>query len=254
MKKLPYILLPLLLAGCATQGGFVNGLWSKMFGRKAEAVAKTEVKADKLEDKEVTAAHVEVVKTGILLDAAKAENPESRPVAMAARTNQNAGELLNHRDPLSVATVDEAVAVARGLISSESDARAKAERAQATAEGANRQLSEELTKTRNDLKKLSAERDEEARNNLALANELRTERVVKWAGMAGSALLGLAAIAYRLNIGRFQDAAATVLSNIQAKHGAEAAATARTAFDTILHTGEQKGVAKAFFALQQTKT
>lgn len=253
MRRAVIIFPLLLLPGCATQGNFVNGLWSKMFGRKAEAVAKTEVKADKLEDREVTAAHVEVVKTGTLLAAAATEHPDSRPVAMASRTNQNAADLLNHRDPLSVATIDGAVSIARGLLSAETAARAHAESAQATAEGTNRQLSEQLSQTRVELKKLSAERDAEARNNLSLANQLRTERFYKYACAAASTILGLAAIAYRLNIGRFQGAAASVLDRIKAQHGDAAADTARTALDTVLHTGEQRGVAKAFFALQQAK-
>lgn len=241
MRRAVSILPLLLVAGCATSGGVVQSFWSSIFGRKAAAVQKAEAKQGTLEDKAVTAAQVEVIKTGVALAAAD----DSLPVEVARRTNANAAALLNQREALSVAVQDDAVATAKGLL-----ARAEAaERSQQATEATNRTMSAQLASVRAELKKLATERDEEARKNLTLANELRSATVVKWAGVAGSTLLGLLAIAYRLNIGRLQTAAGEVLAHVQEKHGKDAADAARSVAGVVLHTGEQKGVYKVFSTL-----
>lgn len=238
-----------LTAGCTSTSSW-NPL-NAWFGRKANAEAKTEAKASAVEDKSVTAAQVEVVKTGVALAAAAVEHPESRPVQVAQRTNANAAALLNQREALSVAAHDEAVATAQGLLSAETAKREAAEKAQAQTEARNRDMGEQLEKLRGQLKQLSKERAEEAAKNLALANELRAATIWKWAGTAGSVLLGLAAVAYRLNLGRFQTGAAEVLARLKQTHGDEVAGTARSVLDAVLHTGEQKAVFRAFTAISQ---
>jgi len=239
------VAIALCFTGCSSTGGF-NPLRS-WFGRKAAAEQKAEVKAGVLEDKTVDAAQVEVVKTGIALEAA----PPSRPVEVAKRTNDNAEALLNQRKPLNAATLAEVKTTVAGLLSVETAKREAAEKAQLATEKQNQTLSQELEQTRADLKELAKARAVEAANNLELANQLRWANIVKYAGIAASTLLSLAVIAYRLNIGRLQTGAAEVLAKLQASHP-EAATTARSALDAILHTGEQRGVAKAFFNLTQS--
>lgn len=243
MKRAAIFLALLMLSGCASNTMLtkLNPLnWGK--GRAAQSEAKAEVKRDTMEDKAVKAAQVEVVKTGVLLTAARVENPASVPVAAALRTNANAADLLNQREPLDAATKADAVAIAQGLaIRAE-----KAEQAQASAEAGNRRMALDLDAVRVELKALKVKADTEAANSLAMAKELNNERLMKYGGMALSGALGLLAIAYRLNIGRLQTGAGEVLARLQQQHGDAVAGTARNALDAVLHTGEQKGVFKAF--------
>lgn len=237
------VLFLVILPGCAS-----NTLLTKLnplnlfMGHSAKKEAKTAVKQAGIEDKAVKAAQVEVVKTGVLLSAAQVENPQSVPVAAAVRTNANAADLLNQREPLDAATKADAVAIAQGLaIRAE-----KAEKAQAEVESTNRRMALDLEAVRVELKALKAKADTEASNSLAMAKELNNERLMKYGGMGLSLALGLLSIAYKLNIGRLQTGAGEVLAKLQQAHGDAVAGTARNALDAVLHTGEQKGVFKAF--------
>lgn len=250
-KVVAALLALILLGGCASASKFLtkaNPLnWGS--GRAAKAEAKAEVKKDGLEESFVQRAQVEVVKTGAAIAVARVENPESRPVEIAERTNANAAALLNQRAPLDVATAQAALDTVKGLLSAESKAREKAERAQIVSEEGNRELSSALDSTRKELDKLKAKADAEAMNNLELARELNNERMMKYGAAGLSVALGLLSVAYRLNIGRLQSGAAEVLSRLESNHGPAAAATARGALDATLHTGEQQGVFKVFAKL-----
>lgn len=245
--------LIVLFGGCANASALLtkaNPLnWGS--GRAAKKEAKAEVKQSGIEDQAVHAAQVEVEKTGVALAAARVENPESRPVAVAERTNSNARALLNQREPLDVATAQAAIDTANGLLSAETTRRESAEKAQAKAESDIRTMATELATTRKELQALKARADAEAANNLELARTLNNERFMKWSAMGLSAALGLLTIAYRLNIGRLQTAAGEVLAHVQKTQGTEAADVARKIAGVVLHTGEQKGVFKVFSALTQ---
>jgi hypothetical protein len=237
------IALLLLCVGCSTSSRWNPlNLW---FGRAAASVEKQQAKEQKGEQQAAQLAAVEVFKTEIALRSA----PESRPVEVARRTNTNALSLLQQRGPLSILQTQEAAEIVAGMLAESADLRTKAEKRQAAAERDAAQLSAELATIRSQLATARAKAAEEAANNLALANELRWSKIAAWAGSACSVLLGLAAIAYRMNIGRFQEGAAQVLAGLQQRHGDGAADTARALFDAALHTGEQKGVARAFFSL-----
>ena len=136
-----------------------------------------------------------------------------------------------------------------GLLSDSNLKRIEAEAKQAAAEGAAAARSRELEETRKELAQAREQAKAEAAANLETANKYRVEQLWKWGSLAFNALLGLAVIAYKLNIGRLQQGAAEVIAGLQAKHGDEAASAARSILDGVLHTGEQKGVAKAFFNL-----
>ena len=246
MKAAAIIFICLLLTGCASNDLLtkLNPLnWGK--GRAAKAETKAEVTREVIEDKAVKAAQVEVVKTGVLLAAARIENPASIPTEAAERTNTNAADLLNQREPLDAATRADAVAVAKGLATRA----AQAEAALAEAEASNRGMALELDAVRVELRTLKAKADKEAADSLAMAKELNNERLMKYGSMGLNAALGLLAIAYRMNIGRLQTGAGEVLARLQANHGDAVASTARSTLDAVLHTGEQKGVFKAYSTL-----
>jgi hypothetical protein len=253
MKRIG-IILCLALSGCQLNPAgnklltAINPLnWGA--GRAAKAVAKAEAMNDELGETLGQAALRELFKTGFFIRSALGTHPDNRALQLAARTNDNAFGILNQRLPLSFAETDEQLKLAQDLLSDDAATRSRAEAVQTHLEGENKKLSTQLQETRAKIDKLSKERDAEAAENLALATELRNNKLIAWCSTGASILLGLATIAYRLNIGRFQTAAANVLTTVTKKHGKEAGASARAALDAVLHTGEQKGVAKAFFSL-----
>lgn len=235
--------LSCLVAGCATVSG-PQGILGRIFGRKASAAAKAEAKATELENGVVTFAHAEVFKTSLALSAA----PQSLPVDIARRTNTNALELLNQREPLAAQVAADAREIVEGLLAQKAEAEVKQKAAEATSLG----MAQKLQTIRKEALRLAKQAEAEAQRNLELANQLRWANIIKWSGIAASTIFGLLAIAYRLNIGRLQSGVANVIATVQQKHGQAAGEAARGAADAILHTGEQKGVARAFFALTKT--
>lgn len=241
------IVLLLALTGCAVaprSGGLIGNALGKLFGRHAAAEAKAIEQAAEIEQDVVTAAQVEAVKTQAALQAARVEHPESRPVEVAQRTNEQAVQLLGQRATLTLEQHREALAIVEGLLSSQQAAREAAEARQAATEGDNAQLADQLAALRAEATALARKRAEEAARNLELANQLRIATVWKWAATGGTALLGVVAIAYRLNLGRFQSGAAEAIAALRARHGDAVAGTARGALDAILHRGDQTQVAR----------
>lgn len=208
----------LSMAGCANTGE--HPLLSWMFGRKARQEQKVEARTGQAEDEVVRLAQKEVRKTGVALDAAAQENPASRSVAVAKRTNTNADALLTQRAPLPVAEADEAVRIVRDLLSEETARRESAEKSQGAAEDSARKLGAELDALRTQLDSLRKASAEEAANNLRLANELRAATLWKWLATAGTVLMTVAALAYRYNLGGLQVGVAEGLSKLQHRYGA----------------------------------
>ena len=233
--------LPLLPTGCATTGE--HGFLSWMFGRKARQEQKVEARTGQAEDEVVRAAQKEVRKTGVALDAAAQENPASRSVAVAKRTNANADALLTQRSPLPVAEADEAVRIVRDLLSEETARRESAEKSQGAAEDSARKLGAELDALRTQLTTLRKASAEEAANNLRLANELRAATLWKWLATAGTVLMTVAALAYRYNLGGLQTGVADGLAKLHSKYGAsdEDVSAVRSSIDaaTLPYTQNQ---------------
>lgn len=240
--------LTLSLTGCASTGW---NPFTMIFGRKAAAVAKTQAKIDTTTDNQSHAAHVEAFKTSVALKVAAAENPNSLSVKVALRTNTNAVDLLNQISPLTTGEMQDAVLTINGLMSADAVARAEAERKQLLTEEKNNDLSSQLDKYRALVKVQNVAAAAEAADNLSLANKYRLSVIWTWAGTIGSLALGALAIAYKLNIGGLQSGIAEALAKVEATHGAAAADTARSALDAVLNSGQQQGVAQAFFAVQQ---
>ena len=162
MKPALLILL-LLLSGCTAPAGWSllrPGSWFQ--GMAAAKVEKIEAKQSQLEGDAVKLAQVEVLKTGVLLEAAKTENPQSNPVKQAARTNENAAQILNQREPLAANVVKDAIQVARDLLSDETKRRQAAEDAQASAERHINAVSRELAEVSAALKAQTAKAQAEA--------------------------------------------------------------------------------------------
>lgn len=245
-RNLLLLALALSLTGCSSPS--LNPMkW--LFGRKAANVATTDAKRGTLEADMVKRATVEAYKTSKALKHAVAAFPEEPSIQLADRTNANALGLLQQVNPLSLADTQISDSIVEGLLSVEQGARKAAEKSQLRAEGLAADKSAALEDTRAKLKTALADSAKEAANNLELANAYRWSELQKWGGFALSGLLSIAVIAYRLNIGRLQQGAAEVLSRLGKDHGEEAESTARAALDAVLHTGEQRGVAKYVFAL-----
>ena len=241
MRLTIVLFLALSMAGCATTGEYPLLSW--MFGRKARQEQKVEVRTGEAEDEVVRAAQKEVRKTGVALDAAAQENPASRSVAVAKRTNATADALLTQRAPLPVAEADAAVRIVRDLLSEEKARRESAEKSQGAAEDSARKLGAELDALRTQLDNLRKASAEEAANNLRLANELRAATLWKWLATAGTVIMTVAALAYRYNLGGLQAGVADGLAKLHSKYGAsdEDVAAVRSSIDaaTLPYTQNQ---------------
>ena len=241
MRLTIVLFLALSMAGCATTGE--HPLLSWMFGRKARQEQQVEARTGQAEDEVVRAAQKEVRKTGVALDAAAQENPASRSVAVAKRTNANADALLTQRAPLPVAEADAAVRIVRDLLSEEKAPREQAEKSQAADEDSARKLGAELDALRTQLDNLRKASAEEAANNLRLANELRAATLWKWLATAGTVIMTVAALAYRYNLGGLQTGVADGLAKLHSKYGAsdEDVAAVRSSIDaaTLPYTQNQ---------------
>ena len=253
MRKFPVLCLALFaLSGCASQGG---GEWSPLsawFGRKAAAEARTEAKADKVEDATVKAAQKEVEKAKVAVGVASTEHPESRSVEVAKRTIGNASNLLNQRSPLTVAELEEAVATANGLLSVETAKREQAERNQSATERDNRNMAEELGALRAKLADLGEQRKAEAAANLATANELRAANIWKWASTAASALFAVGMLAYRANAFGIATRVAGGLADLEKAHGTGVADLTRGVLDSALDSGDKNKIFAALKTLAPT--
>ncbi|AHF91613.1 hypothetical protein OPIT5_16735 [Opitutaceae bacterium TAV5] len=236
--------LALPLAGCVS--GHQSSLWKPWTWGQGAAAARLEKAESKQATEEaalVDAAQVETVKT----QAALLRAEDSRPVEVARRTNDNAVSLLNQRKPISAAAQAEAMDIVRGLLSEETAKREAAEQRQLAAESDNLKLSRDLEATRKALGELSAEAKAEAAKNLELANELRRRTWYAWAGGIVSAVLTVAAIAYRLNLGRLQTGVGNALASLQSRYGTsdEDVKAIRAEIDAMAGLATQKGIAGA---------
>lgn len=263
MKTLTTIILlagALVLAGCASTGSIWTKLnplnWGSSAGRAAAKVEDKAKKEENLEDKTVHNAQVEVAKTGEALKAAQKENPGSRAVNLAARFNGNALSLLNQREPLDFATSQGLTELVAGLLSDQVEARVAAEKKQAAAEGANASLSTELSTVRGELKAARDAAAAEAAKNLALSQQLHDEQLMKYGGLALSAVLGVAAFAYRMNLGNLQTGVGNALGVLKTRYGAsdEDVLAVQHEIDTLTGKATQQSIFNAAAKVIATKT
>lgn len=210
------VLLVVLSAGCASTSGrkwFNPVTW--FTESEARKVEKLETKRDKIEAEQIHSAALESFKTLAAL-----ENPSLEParkIEVGSRLAQNTFGLLNQVSPLSFGEMDEARGLVGGLLLDLAEAK---ERQQEAEQGYAR-AGDELAETRGKLRDATKAAQDEAQENARLANELKTERLVKWAGWAGNGLLLIAVFAYRNNLLGLSTGLASGLAKIQKKYGAE---------------------------------
>ena len=231
----------LLTAGCVASGKTWWNPTTWGSDREAKAVDKAATEADAARAATVKRAQITAHETAEALTAA----PDSRPVEVARESNGQTVTLLDQAaGPL---TVDESTALKKqvaDLLSENAEIRAAGEQARAASRADIAVVSAKLTATDGLLSKaqdgLRAGFDREN----ALGNQLRNERLLKYGGMALSGLLGLAAFAYRMNVGRLQTGAAELITKLETKHGYAVADVARATLDDVLHTGEKTAIGR----------
>jgi hypothetical protein len=239
MHRAPLLLISFalvcLMPGCA------SAKWNPLnmiFGRQAATVEKTEKKESVAEDRSVTAAQVEIVKTGEALKFAA----ESPAVAVARRTNTNALNLLNQRQPLNLLQTSEATSIVAGLLSEEASKRQTAEARQQAAEGKNAALSIELDAIRSKLDEARKNAAAEAASNLALANELRVQKLWTYCGYAASFLATCAALYFQFGGAKAEKGLASLMAHVRTNYGETAGDAASAAADWALLEGQQSKI------------
>ena len=264
MRILPlsFVVISLFLSGCATSGRSWP-VFDWFFGRKAAAVdSKEEKKSTATKEAEEAAAKLrkqgqaELAKGQLAIEAAKRENPDSRPVEVAGRFIGNASGIYGQVDgSLSLEAMQEAQAIVLGMLSEETAKREEAERRQIKTEKENIGLSRELGEAKDKISKIELElikarkeASEEAKENLVLANELRISRVISAVSTFLSIAATIGAVLYRYNLGGLQDAVGRGLAMLENKYGMkdEDVISLRSAIDAKTTQATQKAIGRAF--------
>lgn len=243
----------LCLAGCSSPRS--GSTWwnpSTWFsGREGVAVEQAQVNLEARKEAVVDArndvliaAQIEVHKTGAALDLAPTDDPAVR---VAARTNTNATDLL---DKALGAPEAGDLAALRQMVTDLVAQVPAALAEQVAAEERARGASTALAQSREDLAKaqhaLGAAQDRLAnafaREN-ALANQLRNERLLKYAGAGASILLALAAWYFRSGKVALVKGVGTALADLRSDTAVSAAAV--NALDVNLSPALQTLIAAA---------
>jgi hypothetical protein len=217
MARLSLLWLVLFLSGCASSGK--GGAWfnpatwfTDAEGRK---VSKLKSEESTLEDHQFHAATIESFKTVTAL--AHPTFPLEKKIKLGEKLAGNTYSLLSQVEPLTFGEVAEAEQLVDGLLSDLAEARARqaeVERGYARVGGTLREVRLQLDRQ---VKKAKAEADA----NAALANQLKTERLLKYASWAGSVLLTVGLFAYRMNLLNLQAGIGHGLARLQRKFGAQ---------------------------------
>lgn len=228
------------LSGCASPQGIT--LWNPLTwtaGRAAAKVERVENRKGMIEREMLHAATLEAFKTTVALGDVNFE--ESQRVEVGQGLAGNTFNLLNSLSPLTFGEVSHAQDLVTGLLSGRADAVREQERlgSQFAAQG------EKLAEVRAELSKLGKEAKAEAEANLALANQLRNERLIKWAAFAGNGVLLIAVFAYRTNLLGVTTGLAKGLAGMQRKFGAgdEDLNSLKAEIDALTSVGQQAKIA-----------
>lgn len=238
--------LCLLWSGCATAESSAKVLQPWTWFRQA-AAERVEKRENALEDKKsalVHQGHIESVKASLAANKVATTYPEDKNADLAKRAAANAVAALAQIDTVTVEELREAITIVEGWASAESAKRSAAEAAQIQAEKKTEQIANEANELRKQLETLREKATAEAAHNAQLANELRQAQWYKWGGLTLSALAGVAAVAYRMNLGRLQDGVAGGLAELQKKFGAkdEDLVQVNAAINAATSRGQQKAL------------
>lgn len=240
MRPLAALLLAaaLLCSGCSTTGG--GGLfgWWTQRGERAAEKAEAKAKAAEADLLAIAQKNVEELLAALRLA------PPSRPVEVAREAAQQAsGHLAQLRGPLTAERLAQIEARAQALTSDDDATRAPAEAARSAERQADAATAAELITARRDAASERERANDLAAKNATLAAEALRSRWMAYAGAAGTALLGLAALAMKLNLGGANAALADILATLRTKAPA-AAPLATAAADAALSRGQQTQIFK----------
>lgn len=232
-----------LCSGCSTTDrGGLFGWWTARGERAAE---KAQAKAAAAEADLLATVQRNVEEFVAALRLA----PPSRPVDVAREAaGQASAHLALLRGPLTAARLAQIEARAAALTSDDPAARAPAEAARAAERKDDAATAAELITLRRDLAAARERADAVAADNAAYAAKYLNMRLAAIAGAAGTLLLGLAAVALKLNLGGANAALADILATLRAKAPA-AAPIATAAADAALSRGQQTQIFKLVTAL-----
>ena len=208
----------IFITGCTTGGARNVKWWSPatwFSAREAQAEDRAVVKLDDAKERAVKAAQGTAHETQVALVSA----PESRPVDVARESNDQTVTLLDQAaGPLPSSEITKIRKQVTGLLSDNAALRTEAEKARAESRTTISDISAKLEKASSDLGKAQRDlRDAFDREN-ALANELRNERVIKWA-VATLAVVGTAAWIYiKVTVGGMPQAVGLALRDLRAKN------------------------------------
>ena len=237
--------LTLVLIGCLSLGGCASTGSTRWYApatwfshSAADKADKAAVVEDTARDNVVKAAQQAAHKTQDALAAA----PASRPVTVARVANDNAVALLDQANgPLTAGELTAIRQQVADLLSENADIRAKAESAEAANQTAIAAISTRLADAIRGSETANASlRDAFEREN-ALANELRTQRALKWILGSVAVLAGAGYLYVRFFLGGIPSAIGGALSHIE-RTSPGVADVLRNALDSHLNRSEQSAI------------
>ena len=235
------MLAVLMLGGCASPTGanwYAPATWFSH--RPADVVDSAHKKQTDAEDKALRAAQVATHETAEALAVA----PDSRPVAVAKRSNATALRLLDQvNGALDVQTAAATSRLVADLLSENAQIRDAAERARAKDEAKVADLSKDLGAAQAAVAKAEGKLREAFERENALANELRSQRALFWIACGLVALVSAGWLYLKLTIGGVPAAAGLFMRDLRQKHP-EVAKNAEVLFDQYLSRAEQRIVSK----------
>ncbi len=238
----PWVLLfALLLSGCATGSGvkwFAPATWFSH--APADRVDKAKEKESEASTKAVKAAQKATHETALAL----AQAPDSRPVVIAAQSNDTALRLLDQvAGPLTTEESQQLRSVVNGLLSENAKIREAAEKERANSLHEAAKISDKLASTQQALIKANDNLRTAFERENALANELRSQRALFWIACAVAVLLGVGWMYVKVMYGGIPMAAGALMRDLRTKHP-EAANVVGPLFDTYLSRREQDAISK----------
>lgn len=240
MKRLCLILSVLLLTGCATGSGghwWAPSTWGKH--APADSVDSAVKVEDKARDAVIKAAQRSAHETAFALSSA----PASRPVAIATGFSSDTVSLLDQAaGALPAPELSKLRETVAGLLSENSELRAKAEAAQRSEQSNIAAVAADLAKAESKTEDAEKRLRTAFERENALANELRSQRAFLWIIGGLAVLVGVGAIYLKLTLGGIP----TALGGALAKLAPETRESITSHLDSFLNRSEQALVRAAF--------
>lgn len=235
------ITLCLLLTGCATGTGtkwYAPATWFSH--RPADAVDTARKDKTNAEQEAIKAAQRYSHQTAEALASA----PDSRPVAVAKKSNNASLRLLDQvAGPLTTKEETQIADLVAGLLSENAEIRAKAERESEKQTKKLNEVSGELSSAQAAVAKAEGKLREAFERENALANELRSQRALFWIACGVAVLVAAGWLYAKVVYGGLPMAAGMFMRDFRQKHP-DMAKNAEDIFDRYLSRREQSLVAR----------